>query len=165
MADEFESVPQQPADQPTPDEATLQAAAAAAAPNPEDETPSRGRFWGLLAGVVVVLLVILLLFLLPRCASSDDADAGNPQGKEIVSVPPLDPLHGVVSVWVKPDTTVGEILERAAINTDDSVDMGGGRYIVAVPEGSEADAVRRLKASQGVYDAGLVYGEAGSTFK
>lgn len=164
MADEYDSTPPQPAEQPAPEAAPLQASAAQE-PDPEETARKRDRLWALLAGAVVVLLVILFLLLLPRCAASDDPDASNPQGKEIVSVPPLDPMDGVVSVWVKPDTTIGEVLKKAAVSTDDSVDMGGGRYIITVPKGSEPDAVGRLKASQGIYDAGRVYGEQGAAVK
>ena len=35
--------------------------------------------------------------------------------------------------------------------------MGGGRFVVEVPNGSEVDAARRLREVEGVYDAGRVY--------
>lgn len=164
MADEYDSAPPQPAEHPAPEEAPLRSSADQAA-GPEETARRRDRLWALLAGAVVVILVILFLLLLPRCAASNDPEASNPQGKEIVAVPPLDPMDGVVSVWVKPDTTIDEVLKKAAVSTDDSVDMGDGRFIITVPKGSEADAVSRLKASQGIYDAGRVYGEEGAAVK
>ena len=37
--------------------------------------------------------------------------------------------------------------------------MGGGRFVVEVPPGTEVEAVRRLRDVDGVYDAGRVYAD------
>lgn len=159
MADEFGAAE-------TTDESDLQAAAAAAAQTEPERENRENRSWGLLSAIVVLALVILVLFMFPRCTGrSGDAGQAAVGGREIVSVPDFEPLSGVVSLWVKPGSTPDEVLGAAGVTFDDTVEMGGGRVIVVVAKGAEADAVRRLKATEGVYDAGLVYGEKGSAVK
>jgi hypothetical protein len=157
MADEFG-----PAE--TTDESALQASANEA--DASDAQERDNRSWGLLSAIVVLVLVILVLIMFPRCTSrGGDTGRAAVGGREIVSVPNFEPLSGVVSLWVKPGSTADEILQAAGVTFDDTVDMGGGRVIVVVAKGAEADAVRRLKATEGVYDAGLVYGEKGAAVK
>jgi len=62
-----------------------------------------------------------------------------------------------VSVWVVEGGDVNEALSLADVRADDVVNMGGGRFVIAVPEGTEAAVVAKLLKTERVVDAGLVY--------
>lgn len=131
-------------------------------PYPETEGTSDGRLWGLLAGLVVLAAIILLILFIPRLSSGGTAASTNDSKAvhEIVPVKPLDPLPGVVSIWAKPGANVDEFLTVGALRGSTAVDMGNGQFIVSLPAGVNADAaVRRLKATSGIYDAGRVYSD------
>lgn len=113
---------------------------------------SRGLIWILLA----IAIVIIVLLLLRDCGGhkQDTAASGK---KSIESVSGMQPSDGLVSVWISNDTNLDAALGGAGVNASDRIDLGGGRYVVSVENGAEDSAVKKLTATEGVYDAGRVY--------
>lgn len=127
---------------------------------PEQQQGSKGRTWGLISTGIVIAIIILVLLMLPRCGATGTG-GGTQGGKSIIPVPKSAALPGLVSVWIAPKTSIGAVLKGAGVGSA-PIELESGKYIVTVPGGREADAIKRLKAQSGVYDAGRVY-EAPST--
>lgn len=129
---------------------------------PEEDTQKnadRRRLATLLAITAVIVVVVLALLMLRGCGSLLSSANRNGSTKEIVPVEGLKPVDGSISVWTAAGTDLQAALTAARINDSRVVDMGGGRFIVSVPVGTEVDAVRMLKGGKGVYDAGRVYAD------
>lgn len=144
-------------------ETELQSAASAAAAverERQKQEPKRS-LWGLLGIVVLVIIVILVLLLLRDCGRSgkDDAATG---GKTIEIVEGLDPVPGIISVWIKPGAKIEQVVSAAKVDGDDFIDMGGGRFVVQVPKGQEESSAGSIAKLDSVYDAGLVYSQEAS---
>ena len=120
----------------------------------------RRGLWNVLAIAVVVVIVILVLLMLRGCnaimSSTDHASATN----QIIAVPGSEPVDGKVSVWLTPRASIAQVLAANGL-AGDVVDMGGGRFVIDVPAGSEVENVRKLRDDDGVYDAGRVYRDNG----
>lgn len=127
---------------------------AAAAEGAPQQQPRRG-LWGLLGIIALVVLVILLLLMLRDCGGGSGADEGSV--KTIEDVRGLSPVSGAVSLWVKPEAEIEKVLLLANAAEAEFLDMGEGRYVLQVPEGSEQEIADRLAELENVYDAGLVY--------
>ena len=56
-----------------------------------------------------------------------------------------------------PVSQVREALTGAGVVASDKLALGGGRYIIQVPKGTEDAAAEALASQRGVFDAGLVY--------
>lgn len=121
----------------------------------EEKPRNRRTLWGLVVLVILIVLVVLLLLLLRDCGGG--RDAGDAATKTIEAVEGLEPVPGVISVWLKPDVDVEQAISDAGIEASDALDMGEGRYVLQVTEGSEDQAVEAVAALGTVYDAGLVY--------
>ena len=78
---------------------------------------------------------------------------------QIVPVPGRSPVDGSISLWVAAGTEVNAALAAASVDHSGIVDMGGGRFVIKVPVGTEVEAARRLRDVEGVYDAGRVYAD------
>jgi len=129
---------------------------AQAAP-PAGQGPRRDRAWPAVTVAVALIVIVLILLMLHTCSSSSQQGASSGGPKQIVPVAGLRPLPGAISVWVAQNTTIDTVLSLAGVSSTNVVDMGGGRFVVAVPIGTEAAAVKRLRSVTGVYDAGLVF--------
>lgn len=129
-----------------------------------DEEPeqgrSKGRVWGLVSTGVVIAIIILILLMLPRCGGAGSG-GGAQGGKAIIPVPKSAALPGLVSVWIAPKTSIDEVLKGAGVGSG-PIELESGKFVVTVPAGREADAVKRLKSQSGVYDAGRVYEAPGT---
>lgn len=125
----------------------------------EDEADLKRRsYLGVIVAVIVIALAVLIVLLLLRgCGSGEESSAGKNGDKTIVPVTGLSPAKGAVSVWVDEGTSIDTVLTAAEVKSADVVNMGGGRYVIAVPEGTEASAAARLLKIDGVIDTGLVY--------
>jgi len=111
-----------------------------------------------LVGVILVMVIVLLALLMFRgCDLGAGRDNTDSSGKEIVPVGKLKPDAGLVSAWVQQGTNVSGVLKVAGLENSTITDMGGGRYVISVPAGTEDAVVRILSQTKGVYDAGLVY--------
>lgn len=119
-----------------------------------EEKPKRS-IWGLVGAIAIVVIIILILLMLPQCSASrgGNADTGD---KKIVSAPEGTPASGLVSVWISSKTDIDSVLAEAGIGSGPT-ELEEGKYIVTVPAGKEAYAIKQLKAQQGVFDAGRVY--------
>jgi ABC-type cobalt transport system substrate-binding protein len=115
---------------------------------------------GLIGMVIVVVVIILTLLLFRGFGAGAKSGAGATGGKKIVPVEGLTANPGFVSAWVSPSGNVTEVLRVAGLENSNITDLGGGRYVISVPVGTEETVVRILAEIDGVYDAGRVYGEA-----
>jgi hypothetical protein len=129
-------------------------------PRVQDDPERTRRTRGMLGliGIVIVLVILALVLLMVRgCASSATRMDGESGIKEIVSVKGLNADPGQVSAWVKPGSDIFSILRIAGLEDAKITDMGGGRFVISVPAGTEDTVVRILAETDGVYDAGRVY--------
>ena len=124
----------------------------------DDRARSNRGMLGLVGVILVIVVVALMLLLFRGCDTSASGGAGASGGKEIVPVAGLTPQAGVVSAWVAADGDISSVLRIAGLEDSTITDMGGGRYVVTVPMGTEESVVRILSGLNGVYDAGRVYG-------
>ncbi len=112
--------------------------------------------WGLLGIVTLVVIAILVLLLLRDCGGANDR-LGQGSSKTIEAVEGLKPVAGQISVWVKDGTRIHDVLIAARVKPSEVLPMGGGRYVITVQSGLEADTLDAIAGQEGVYDAGLVY--------
>lgn len=113
-----------------------------------------------LVGVVIVLVVVALILLMFRgCEAEKNTGSTSGGAKEIVPVAGMAPDPGCVSVWVDGGGDIEAILRIAGLEDSTATSMGGGRYVISVPPGTEESVVRLLAGMNGVHDAGLVYCE------
>jgi hypothetical protein len=112
-----------------------------------------------LAGVILVIIVVLALLGLRGCDTGNSSGATTTGKKTIVPVEGLSADPGVVSAWVAQGTDIAVILRVKGLENSAITDMGGGRYVISVPAGTEDTVVRLLADAEGVYDAGRVYGQ------
>ena len=117
-----------------------------------------GSLIGLLGVFVVIVIVVLALLMLNNCdALSDKGGPGGAQGKRIVPVTGLIVAPGQISAWAAEGTDINELLLIAGLRDSTVTSMGGGRYVITVPAGSEDTVIKILANKPGVYDAGRVY--------
>jgi hypothetical protein len=128
--------------------------------NEPEQGRSKGRAWGLVSTGVVIAIIILILLMLPRCGGAGSG-GGVQGGKSIIPVPKSAALPGLVSVWIAPKASIGAVLKGAGVGSA-PIELESGKFVVTVPAGREADAIKRLKAQSGVYDAGRVYEAPGT---
>jgi hypothetical protein len=123
----------------------------------EDADDQReGRMRAVVAVIILVIVVILVLLLLRMCGTT--TKSGSAGDKTIVGVPPQVRVENVVSVWLKPQASMKQVLSDARVRATSTRSMGEGLYFVFLPDGEDPDsAVRRLKADADVNDAGFVY--------
>jgi hypothetical protein len=107
----------------------------------------------------IVIIILLALILLRSCGSIFSTVNRRSSPNEIVPVAGARPVDGKVSVWLSPGTDLQTALVSAKVRASDTVDMGGGRYVLTVTTGGEVDAVRALRDVEGVEDAGRVYSQ------
>ncbi len=117
----------------------------------------RRSLWGLLALIAVIVIIVLVFLMLRGCGGNESKGSTDGGGKEIVSVTGLLAVPGSVSVWVAQDTPIDGVLSVAGVADAPVTNMGGGRFVVTVPLGSEDAIVDKLKKVEGVYDSGRVY--------
>jgi hypothetical protein len=112
-----------------------------------------------LIGVALVVVIVVLMLLLFRGFGAGTAGngAGTTGGKKIVPVEGLTANPGVVSAWVRQGADLTAMLRVAGLENSNITDLGGGRYVISVPAGTEDTVVRILAEIDGVYDAGRVY--------
>jgi len=108
-------------------------------------------------GAFLVLVVVLVLLMARGCEPATGHSSLSRDGKEIVPVEGLTAHPGVVSVWVADSGDISATMHVAGLENSTVTDMGGGRYVISVPPGTEDTVVRMLETSRGVHDAGLVY--------
>jgi len=128
----------------------------------ELEPKNRRSLLGVIIATIVIVLVVLLFLMLRSCDSGESDAETTGGGQSITSVKGLQPEPGAISVWVMEGTSIDALLLAADIRVNDVVNMSGGRFVVAVPEGTEAEAMRRLAKVAGVVDTGRVYGDGES---
>jgi hypothetical protein len=123
-----------------------------------DRARSNRGMLGLVGVIIVIVVVALMLLLFRGCDTSAGRAGGTSGNKEIVPVNGLTADPGVVSAWVAPGSDINSVLRVAGLEDSTITDMGGGRYVISVPPGTEDTVVRILVELKGVYDAGRVYG-------
>jgi hypothetical protein len=112
-----------------------------------------------LAVAVTIVVIVLVLLMLRGCDSVLNSANRRSSTKQIVPVTGQPPVDGSVSIWVAAGTDLDRVLSGAGVNRTGVVDMGGGRFVVEVPPGTEVEVLSRLKDNSAVYDAGRVYAE------
>lgn len=127
------------------------------ATEPENEFEDRRSLRRVIVPVIVIVVIVLVFLLLRSCDSKQADSSTTPGKKTIVSVDGLPAQTGTVSVWVSESSDIDTVLQSAAADADDVVNMGGGRYIAVVPNGTESAVIARLHKVDGVVDAGRVY--------
>jgi ABC-type cobalt transport system substrate-binding protein len=123
----------------------------------EPESKDRRSLLGVIVAVIVIVIIVLVLLMLRSCDSGKNAGETKVGGKTIESVEGLPAKPGAISIWLAETSTIDNVLNAASIRSGDVVNVGGGRYVVTVPEGTETDMIARAKKVDGVLDAGRVY--------
>ncbi|MDZ4170272.1 MAG: hypothetical protein U1E26_11560 [Coriobacteriia bacterium] len=124
-------------------------------PDAEEQRPKRS-LWGLVLTILGIIAIILLLLLLRDCGGADSG-ASDDGDKVIVRVSGLEPVDGVISIWITQDADINEVLAAAEVRSTNILDMGDGRYVVETGRGSEAKVIAAIKRTAGVNDAGRVF--------
>jgi hypothetical protein len=110
----------------------------------------------IVAIVALVVIVILVLLLLRACDST--SVSGTQGSKTIAPVPPKVRRENVVSVWIKPNAKLGDVILSAGIRSTSTRSMGNGMYFVFLADGVDAAVVvEKLDRDTRVYDAGFAY--------
>lgn len=130
----------------------LQAQANAAEDNAHDSREDRVRVLGL----ILILVAGALILFLRGCPAPGSVSTGEGD-RAIESVSGKSPLDGSISVWVDGKHSIGDVLAQARVSSTGKVSLGKGRWVVSVDAGTEESAVRKLRMTTGVVDAGRVY--------
>jgi hypothetical protein len=123
------------------------------------EDPDRRSLIVVLAVAVTIIVIVLVLLMLRGCDSVLNSANRRSSTNQIVPVAGQPPVDGSVSIWVAAGTDLETVLSEAGVNRTGVVDMGGGRFVVEVPPGTEVEVMRRLRDVSAVYDAGRVYAD------
>lgn len=110
-----------------------------------------------LVSLVLILIAALLIVLLMLDMWGPTGSESRVNRRSIETVPGKRPIAGTIAVWVEGDSRVEDVLADAGVSHGDLTDLGQGRYVVEVTEGTEVQAVRTLKGRPGVSDAGYVF--------
>lgn len=124
----------------------------------DDDGKNRRSLYSVIVATIVIVIIILVLLLLRGCGTTNGSGRTSSGSKTITSVDGLKPEPGAISVWVTEGTNIDSLLRLGDIRSSDVVNMGGGRFVVVVPKGSENVAMRKLAKVAGVIDTGRVYG-------
>lgn len=115
----------------------------------------------LVAKILVIAVIVIVVLVFWRGCEADSQDdrvgAGDPV---VLPVETLDEMDGAVAVWLKPDTSITEVLERNDLSEARFMPFGEGTFVIGTEGLNDKDIVRRLEGDPGVYDAGFVYLEA-----
>lgn len=123
--------------------------------------PNATKRWSpsTLAVVAAVTVIVILVLAMLGLDNLGAGGAGGSAGKVIVPAAGHPVESGSVSVWLKPGSNVRTVLQTAGLDSSAVVDMGGDRFVVSLPAGSETSAIARLHKVSSVIDAGNVYAE------
>ena len=113
------------------------------------------RTLAIVAAATVIVILVLAILGLDTIGGTRGANGSH--GKVIVAVDGHRVESGSISVWLKPGSDVRAALQTAGLRNTAVVDMGGDRFVVSLPAGSETSAIARLHQVSGVIDAGNVY--------
>lgn len=122
----------------------------------EDAERPQRSLWGLLT-IIVMVIVVIVAFMMLRDRGGRSADRSSGGGRSIEAVENQRPVRGMVCLWVSSGTDVESVLTAANVDGGTALDMGDGRWVVDVPEGTEKGAIKSIARQSGVHDAGLVY--------
>ncbi|MBS3973782.1 MAG: hypothetical protein KGZ89_02810 [Actinobacteria bacterium] len=109
--------------------------------------------------VATVVIIVLILLLWRGCATYQERGVALLGGREIVEVEGLEKLDGSVAVWLRPDASIVEVLERNGLAGRRHTHLGEGTYVIDTAGENENDIVRRLDKDPGLHDAGFIYSE------
>jgi hypothetical protein len=128
---------------------------------PDDDGAGKRRsLVGLIAAVAVIIILVLVLLMLRGCGSGSKNGGGEDSSvKEIVPVAGLKIVPGQVSVWVAQGGDISTVLTIGGLRDAEITNMGGGRYVITVPTGTEDAVIKSLKGVAGVHDAGRVFSD------
>lgn len=125
---------------------------------PDNGRGSNNRsFFGLFGVLAVIVIVVLILLMLNSCEAASGPDSGDSSGRKIMPVNGLVASPGVISVWVAEGRDINTVISISGLQESAVTSMGGGRYVVTVPAGSEETLIKILADNENVYDAGRVY--------
>jgi len=129
--------------------------------NMSAENPKQDeRFLRTLTTILATVVVIVLILLLWRgCVAGQERDLAFLGDPQIVEVEGLDEFDGSVAVWLKPDTSILEVLERNGLAGNRHTHLGEGTYIIETTNENENDIIRRLNKDPALWDAGFIYSE------
>ncbi len=99
----------------------------------------------MLAVALTIFVIVLVLLMLRGCDSVLNSANRRSSTNQIVPVAGQPPVDGAVSVWVATGTDIELVLSEAGVNRTGVVDMGGGRFVIDVPPGTEVEVMRRLR--------------------
>lgn len=123
---------------------------------PEEKPRHERRIWRPLAVACWLALIVLIILMFKGCGDSDGSKRMKAGNRTIEAVEQGTPVDGLVSLWIKTDS-LEVVLGSAAVDANDAIDMGNGRWVLEVPVGEEDRAIDALKNTPGVNDAGRVY--------
>ncbi len=113
---------------------------------------------GVLATVLLLIVVLILVLIFWRsCDSNESTPDTSTTGGSIQQVEGLEVEPGGVAVWVKPDASLDEVLERNGLAGASVAAMGDGTFVVGVGQADVEDVVARLSQDPGLFDAGFLY--------
>ena len=84
-----------------------------------------------LSVALIVIIIILILLFWRSCSGEKTADSQS-NGGTIESVEGLESSDRAISVWVRPDSTITEVLARNGLSSAAVADMGEGTYVIDI---------------------------------
>jgi len=109
--------------------------------------------------VATVVIIVLILLLWRGCATEQGRAVGLIGDPVVAEVEGLEKLDGSVAVWLRPDASIVEVLERNGLAGRRHTHLGEGTYVIDTAGENENDIVRRLDKDPGLHDAGFIYSE------
>lgn len=119
--------------------------------------PKTERFW-LIVAIIFVLIIIWFLLQRTNAVQSGTADGGSgAQMSKTVTTMDKAVYPGTVALWLEPGADVNEVLSSVGLAGAEKMFEAEDKFVVEVPVGDESRLVLKLKAAEGVEDAGFVY--------
>lgn len=129
-------------------------------PTPEaaNETPRRDFGYRTLGLVLATIVVIALVLLFWRSCGVDTQDARFSSDEGVIqTLDDLKTVDSAVAVWLRPGTTIEQVLDRNGLADSTHTSLGDGTYVINIGDEKPRDVVARLEKDPGLYDAGFLY--------
>ncbi len=124
---------------------------------PQDEQAENRSPYAVFATIGLSLVIVILILVFWRSCSTETAAEGTSAGGVIESVEGLDTAQGVVSVWVRPESSIDEVLGRNGLSSVTVNDTGEGTYVIDIGDRDPEQVVRALADDPGLFDAGYLF--------
>lgn len=121
----------------------------------DDEEREGRRSRGIISIIIAIVIVIIVLLMLKDCGGSERGGKDD-DTRSIIGATENKYEKGYVAIWLRSGQNLRQVLAAAGVPYQGAIDMGDGKWVIAVTPGSEK-VTATLLLNHGVWDADLVW--------